>query len=275
MMLRRLGWAGIELRAGDATLVIDAIGSAGAFAAFLGPQPDQLLAPSQAPLAALLTHLHRDHADAEALESWLAPGAPVLRPAPAPPTSAAQQFLTGDAETALAASGLTQVRVSPGERHTLGPFVVAATFASDGLGSPQIGWVIEASGRRVLHGGDTVWHGHWWEIAERCGPIDLACLPANGARVAYPILKPSVDEPAVMTPSQAAQAAAALGAPSVLAIHYNMTFTHERFYRPFEGAEAALQAAATQLGVTLLLPPIGHWITVPKSAPVASAAPPQ
>lgn len=69
--------------------------------------------------------------------------------------------------------------MSPGEHRTLGPFTVTATFASDGLGSPQVGWVIEAAGQRVFHGGDTLWHGHWWQIAETHGPIDLACLPGE------------------------------------------------------------------------------------------------
>lgn len=46
MKLRRLGWAGIELRAGDATLVVDALGSAGGFESFLGPEPEPRWPPA-------------------------------------------------------------------------------------------------------------------------------------------------------------------------------------------------------------------------------------
>lgn len=267
MELRRLGWAGLELRCEAQTLVIDTIGSAGAFAAFMGPEADPFLEPSQPPVAALLTHLHRDHADPEALAAWLAPGAPVLRPAATPAGSGQQRVLTGDTEAGLAASGLEQRVMEAGDTAQLGPFTVTATFASDGLGSPQVSWVVEAGGVRVFHGGDTLWHGHWWQIAEAHGPIAVACLPANGARLDYPFLQPAVDEPAVMTPRQAALAAKALGAPSLLAIHHNASFTHERFYRPFEGADEALAEGAREAGVALWLPEIGAWVDAGTIAP--------
>src|SRR4051812_22626897 len=90
MRARLLGWAGVQLAAGDSHLVIDPLQDAAAVFAAAGdlsndvPLPPVLPAdpPGQA-VAGLLTHLHRDHADAAALAGALAPGAPVLLPEPA------------------------------------------------------------------------------------------------------------------------------------------------------------------------------------------------
>ena len=72
---------------------------------------------------------------------------------------------------------------------------MTALFASDGFGSPQVSWLIEADGERVIHGGDTLWHGAWWDVALAHGPIDIACLPANGAAVSFPQWQPAASVP--------------------------------------------------------------------------------
>ncbi|MGH3563489.1 MAG: hypothetical protein ACRDTN_17315, partial [Mycobacterium sp.] len=54
----------------------------------------------------------------------------------------------------------------------------------------------------------------------RAGPIDVAVLPINGARVSFPQIQPASRLPAALTPEQAAQAAASLAAKTVLPMHF-------------------------------------------------------
>src|ERR1700730_17380481 len=85
MRLTWLGWAGVELEVGGATVVVDPVQDASAVFAHLDERtavrPPHVVpsTPGRA-VAALVTHLHRDHADAKALAAALAPGAPVLEP---------------------------------------------------------------------------------------------------------------------------------------------------------------------------------------------------
>jgi L-ascorbate metabolism protein UlaG (beta-lactamase superfamily) len=145
----------------------------------------------------------------------------VLRPAPFV-AAADEAVFTDGAETDLEASTLHVRTVDEWERIELPPFTITAVPAVDGLGDPQLNWVIEADGQRVFHGGDTIFHGYWWLIAKRAGPVDLAVLPINGAVVDVPHLQPPSPLPAVMTPEQAAHAAAILGAKAVLPIHFGV-----------------------------------------------------
>lgn len=81
MRVRRLGWAGLEIEAGGKRLVIDYVRDISPL--FTEWKPGEwVAAPTGKVDAALVTHLHRDHADAPALAEVLVPGAPVLRPAP-------------------------------------------------------------------------------------------------------------------------------------------------------------------------------------------------
>jgi L-ascorbate metabolism protein UlaG (beta-lactamase superfamily) len=125
---------------------------------------------------------------------------------------------------------------------------VTAVFAVDGLGDPQVSWIVAADGSRILHGGDTVWHGAWWRIAKRHGPIDVAFLPANGARIDFPWLQPAADAAAALTPEQAVEAARALGAGELVAIHHT-ALEHEDFYRPRRDVAEAIAGLAAGRGV--------------------------
>ncbi|HWE13406.1 MAG TPA: hypothetical protein VG365_07845 [Solirubrobacteraceae bacterium] len=85
MRIRWLGWAGVELEAEGERMVIDPLQDAGAVFAWLGdragaiPIPDVIPAQPGA-IAGVLTHLHRDHADAAALSTVLGAGATVYEP---------------------------------------------------------------------------------------------------------------------------------------------------------------------------------------------------
>src|SRR6185295_6846991 len=169
MELRRLAWAGLEVKAGGQAAVIDFVED---FAHLHGsgsaPPPEEIPPPpaSGSVDAALLTHMHSDHADIAALELALGEDAPVLRPLPASGSGEETAFVEGT-ETALAESGLRTTIVEPWETIEVGPFEISALPAVDGFGDPQVSWVVAAEGRRILHAGDTLFHGWWWLAASR------------------------------------------------------------------------------------------------------------
>lgn len=240
LRVRALGWAGLQLDADGVRLAIDPWVDPGPFAPFLnGPSPELL--PPDGPIdAALLTHLHRDHCDPVTLQAVLGPDAPVLCPAHA--QGPGHESVAGP-EAELAAAGIVPRRVTVGETATFGPFTVTAVEAVDGLGDLQLSWVVATDRVRIFHGGDTVWHGAWWRIAATHGPFDAAFLPANAARTAFPWMTPAVDVPASMSPEQAVEAARALGARELVAIHHGV-IEDPRFYRPVGDIPGRVAAAA-------------------------------
>jgi L-ascorbate metabolism protein UlaG (beta-lactamase superfamily) len=218
MHLRRLGWSGFELIARGESLVIDTVTDSHPFLSdhLREPRP---VPPQQTALAALVTHLHFDHTEVPAIEAAVGPTGRLLRP---PPFDGSEEeaVFTADQERDLAESDLDVEVVRPWDRHEIGPFTVTAVPALDGLGDPQVSWVVEADGARFLHGGDTMFHSAWWLISGRLGPFDVVALPVNGAVVDAPHLQPPSRLPAAMDPAQAAQAAAILRADTLVPQHY-------------------------------------------------------
>jgi L-ascorbate metabolism protein UlaG (beta-lactamase superfamily) len=113
MELRRLAWAGLEIRAGGKTLVVDLVED---FARLHGNNaPPGEIAPSPPPETvdvALLTHMHRDHADIAALSRALRADGHVLRPERASGNGTETALVAGP-ESELAASGLSAETVDP------------------------------------------------------------------------------------------------------------------------------------------------------------------
>src|SRR4051794_15695440 len=178
MRLTWLGWAGAELEADGVTVVVDPLDDAAAVFAPLGERAAGMAPPAVVParagsaVAGLVTHLHRDHADAAALAAALAPGAPVLEP-PAGSGDPLEELACVQADQELAAAGVARRAVAPWESVTVAPFTLTALPAVDGIGDPQIAWLAEAGDVRVLHLGDTMFHGAWWRMARRHGPFDV------------------------------------------------------------------------------------------------------
>ena len=127
----------------------------------------------------------------------------------------------------------------------MGPFAITALPAVDGLGDPQVSWLVEADGQRVLHLGDTIFHGYWWRMARRHGPFDVVLAPINGARVNFPHLQPPSPLTAAMEPEQAAIAGELLGARTVIPIHYG-GFAIDPWYRPVDDAAERFATAASR-----------------------------
>lgn len=248
MEIRRLAWAGLEVNADGETAVVDFVED------FSGLHGDEAsvgeIPPSPASgtaVAGLLTHLHRDHADVDALSRTLNPGAVVLRPEKgfgAEPEVA----LIERSESALEQRGLLTQVVSPWETVELGPFSFTALPAADGFGDPQVSWCIAADGCRILHAGDTLFHGWWWLSALRHGPFDVAFLPVGGAVVDLPSRQPPSPLPAGMDPKQAAVAAKLLGARAVVPIHYGRLHEAPNYVQS-DDPPGSLRAAAAELGI--------------------------
>ena len=222
MRVRRLGWASVEVHHDDDFLVVDLFLDNAPLEPFTGELHEPLLAPQRAGEAsgALVTHLHADHADPAAIAAALRPGAPVLRPRAAP-YEGLDTAATVGAEMAFDQHGLSPEQLEPWEAREIGPFTVTALPAVDGFGDPQVSWAIEAGGKRIVHMGDTIFHGSWWLIPMRVGAIDLALLPVNGPVVSLPHRQPANPYVSAMNPEQAATAAQIMGASRAVPIHYD------------------------------------------------------
>lgn len=253
MNLTWLGWAGVELEADGATVVIDAIEDARAVFAPLGERAAGLTPPVVVPasagaaVAGLVTHLHRDHADAGALARALAPGAQVFGP-PSIGGEGLELLSVAQAEHELDAAGLPRRHVAAWEAVAVEPFTFTALPAVDGTGDPQVSWLVEAGGVRVLHLGDTMFHGAWWRMALRQGPFDVVLVPVNAPVVTFPHRRPASPLPIVLDPEQAAVAAEVLGARLAIPIH-DEGYEVGGLYEPVAGAAERFEAAAAERGV--------------------------
>ncbi|HEY5757765.1 MAG TPA: MBL fold metallo-hydrolase, partial [Steroidobacter sp.] len=170
LRIQRLAWAGIRLQLPQATAFIDPLINPDEWGTAL---KDPLIPVSDAvgDSYVLITHAHGDHFDATAAAAALSKGGALVHPAgtnplPIPPRARARP------------SALWEPQL-------LGDFTATAVPASDGYGDPQVSWVVSAGGHRIFHGGDTLWHGHWWRIGRQFGPFDAAFLPVNGARFGW------------------------------------------------------------------------------------------
>ena len=260
MRIRRLGWAGLEVEQGGDTLLVDYVLNTSQLPLRDERQPFPSASKPGSAVAGLLTHLHGDHADPAALAAALSPGAAVLRPRPASGAGPDLE-LTAPAEAAFRGGALPTRIADDWTSHAAGPFSLHAVPAVDGFGDPQLSWVIEDGGRRVIHAGGTLFHGVWWKIARRFGPFDQAFLPINGAVVDFPFLQPPRRQEAVMTPEEAIKAANVLGARVVTPVHYG-ALHQPPAYVETDDALDRLRAAADAAGLAVQIHEPGEWVEV-------------
>lgn len=247
MQIRWLGWAGVEVEADGVRVVVDPMQDARAVFAWLGERaadcsPPEVVAPAPGAIAGMVTHLHRDHADADALSAALAPGAPVLEPQDYG-GDGAELLAIAQADHELDAAGLPRRELAPWTSETVGPFTLTALPAVDGTGDPQVSWLIEAGGKRVLHLGDTLFHGWWWRVAQRFGAPDVVLAPINGARLTFPHRQPPSPFAGAMEPEQAAVAAELLGAERLVPIHFG-GYAIDGIYEPVDDPLGRVRAAS-------------------------------
>jgi L-ascorbate metabolism protein UlaG (beta-lactamase superfamily) len=248
--VRWLGWAGVEVEDQGERVVVDPLEDAAAVFAPLGertagmPVPN-VVAPSADAVAGLVTHLHRDHADAAALKRALSAGATVHEPA-GYGGAGLEQLAIAQADQELDAVGLVRRAATAWTSVTAGPFTLTALPAVDGTGDPQVSWLIEADGKRVLHLGDTMFHGWWWRIAERFGAPHAVLAPINGARLTLPHRRPASPLPGAMDPEQATLVAELLRAERLVPIHYG-GYDLAGLYEPVPDALERVQAASDRV----------------------------
>jgi len=243
LRIQRLSWAGVKLVCGGSTLFIDASydpSSAGT------STPDVAITADTRDRNAPLTHHHGDHFDAAALRTVLGENGILVVPESVAPWADTRAFRVQPAR-------LFEPVFLP--RGTAA-FVAISVPAVDGLGHPQVSWVVSAGGKRVFHGGDTAWHGHWWDIARAYGPFDLALLPINGFRQVQGRYT-DTGVPMDLTPEQAAAAAQVLQARLAVPIHYGGA--NESYFEEPDAPRRFL-AAARAKGVAARVVEPGSWI---------------
>lgn len=229
--VRRLGWAGVSIACQGHTLFIDPLASpdlwGGAFAELLVP-----IEPPAGERRVLVTHLHGDHFDEPTLRRLLGERDEIV----------CSERVAGS----VASRGFRVRAAALWEPVGVGPLTVTALPAVDGFGIDQVSWLVRAGDARIVHCGDTLWHGHWWDIRRHLGAdADLVFLPINGFR--YQGRAPDVRRaPASLTPEQAVDAARVLGARRLVPIHYGLSAP---FYEEEARALERLQAAAAEEGI--------------------------
>lgn len=238
---QRLGWAGVRLELPGDHLYLDPLMNPDVWGQQLGA-PLTAIEPQPGNRTVLVTHRHPDHFDPVAVKAALGEGGSLLSAEPV------------GVLPAPAGSRARAVRLY--EPQVVGEFTVLAIPASDGYGDPQVSWIVTGGGRRILHAGDTMWHGQWWAVGRQYGPFDAAFLPVNGARFGW--RKPVSDVPGVMTPHEAVAVCILTGARLLVPIHYGVTPSDDYREVPDPIGELARVAKARSVALEVAAP--GDWL---------------
>lgn len=243
MRIQRLPWAGLRLEADQQLILIDAVED---FAASLmGEAAGQVSAGPNLAAAdtgradyVLLTHLHRDHYDPALIRRCLKPGGLLFCP-----DAVAEQLRHDGLERVVGFAFNQEFRA--------GRLTFAAVYALDGFGDPQCAWVVDDGQQRILHGGDTLWHSHFWSLGSRYQSFDAVFLPINGVVVHMPdrLFSPV---PATLTPQQAVSAAQLLGARQLVPIHFGLHLPGFYEEHPDALGETTRLAAESRVGLAVL-----------------------
>ena len=239
---QRLAWAGVRLQLGKDSLFLDPLLNPDVWGHALR-DPIVPFDVTEGARFVLITHRHPDHFDPVAVRRIVGDAGTVV--------------CTPDNAAAVAAAGFKVRTASLYEPVLLNDFTATAVPASDGYGDPQVAWIVRAGGRRIIHCGDTLWHGAWWHIGRQFGPFDAAFLPINGARFSW--RKPVSDIPAVLTPEQAVAAAQVLGARLIVPIHYGVSGAEG--YSEMSHPEIDLLEAARRRKQDIEIVRPGDWVT--------------
>ncbi|WP_127530977.1 MBL fold metallo-hydrolase [Paenibacillus kobensis] len=228
MIVQKLPWAGIRIQSGNSSVVIDPLFH---FPSKFDQSHEPLFPLSEfGPVdAVLITHHHGDHFDPEAIAEFYGADVPVYM------SNQSLKFAEGSN-----LSGLQGFSV--GDTIQVGSITVAASYSVDGVGDPQISWIVQSGGKQLIHCGDTLWHGYWWKIVREYGPFDAVCLPVNAAVVQFPGMRPS-GQPITMSPEQAVSAAVVLEAKALIPIHFR-AIHHPPIYHETPNLLDRLQTAA-------------------------------
>ncbi|MGP1281611.1 MAG: MBL fold metallo-hydrolase [Parasphingopyxis sp.] len=236
--LRRLNWAGIMIEHGDAVVYVDAV------------RPDDgetVDASSDRRVKyALVSHAHGDHYDPSFLSEIMGDRGVLFHH---------EDVVVDQRPLRLDPVAMWQPVFMPRSGADIVAFPVPA---SDGFGDVQVSWVIECNSRRLIHCGDTLWHGRFWDIGQAYGPFDWAFLPINGAQQQLGRFE-MLGVPGVLTPEQAVAAARALRAETIVPIHYGGSAPP--VYVEEADAESRLGSAARDAGISVRIMAAGEELT--------------
>lgn len=147
--IQKLAWAGVRLQLAESALFIDPLINRNVWESALA-DPMIPVDVERGDRFVLVTHRHPDHFDPLAVRKILGDAGVLVCDSDVAPLAAAEGF---------------KVRLaSLYEPVLLGDFTATAVPAMDGYGDPQVSWIVSTGDKRVLHCGDTLWHGYWWRI---------------------------------------------------------------------------------------------------------------
>ncbi|HET6872807.1 MAG TPA: MBL fold metallo-hydrolase [Sporolactobacillaceae bacterium] len=238
MRIERMQWAGMVVSVEGVKVMVDPVYESPS-SSFFGTKRDPFfpLIEYGKPDVIAITHLHSDHFDAPSILQDFGSEIPI--------------YIPREAVREVEEKGFKHVTgLTAGQSVKIKGIELLATHSVDGLGDPQVAWIIKGEGKTLLHSGDTLWHGYWWKMRERYGPFDVVCLPINGAIVQEEGLTPS-GLPICMVPEQAASAAAILEARTLIPIHYG-SFHNPPVYLETPHAVDRLKSALSKTAIQLV-----------------------
>jgi L-ascorbate metabolism protein UlaG (beta-lactamase superfamily) len=151
----------------------------------------------------VISHGHYDHCDIDALADYPDKSVPVAT-------------IPSVAPRVRAAGFGNVVELGNWDGAELGPVRVTAAPAKHSV--PEATFALQADGRTVFFGGDTMRIPELDEVARRFPDLDLALLPINGLRV-----RPMLNHQLVMDAEQAADLTKVLRPRLAVPIHYAYT----------------------------------------------------
>ncbi|RXT04555.1 MBL fold metallo-hydrolase [Ammoniphilus sp. CFH 90114] len=247
MHIQKLQWAGIIVKSGDYSIVIDPLYHVNT--GFFGEPLEKFypLNEFERPNAVFVTHAHSDHFDYRAIGEFYGESIPVYLPIEA-------------LENAKKTNLTNVMGVNVKDTIEIGDLKVTATYSVDGLGDPQVAWVVSTADKKIIHCGDTLWHGYWWNISNEYGPFDVAFLPINAPVINDSDLIPS-HQPICMNAEQAVSAAVVLRATTLIPIHFG-AFHFPPNYISSEDSLPRLLDAASKNNVKTKLLNTKEWYQV-------------
>jgi L-ascorbate metabolism protein UlaG (beta-lactamase superfamily) len=151
--------------------------------------------------AVVISHEHYDHCDLDALlAGGLDPATPLVGP--------------GTVTAIAKDKGFTTLHtVEAWESTRVGDLTVTATPGQHGV--HEVTFVLQAGGRTLFFGGDSLRVPELDQIPDRLGPVDLTILPTNGL-----CIRPANLAQVVMNAEQAAELTAVLRPTLAIPHHY-------------------------------------------------------
>lgn len=238
----RLGGAGVAVQTEGSLLYIDPFLAKAGGPGWVrnAPPPLERLPP---PTAILLTHEHDDHADPVAL-AMLAKDGQCMVVAPAPAAGIARQSGFSDDHIHI---------VRAGDVAQADPFTVSAWAVDDPDAQEPLAYTVEivlnGSRWRFFHGGDAVWSARFVEIGTHT-PVDCCALSIAGMYQG---------KNWYLSPNGGVQAAAALGATTLIPVHWDLWTTNSLPASTWDAPD--LRETAARAGITVRVLASGETFT--------------